>query len=96
MANLTKKELVATVADKVGVTKVQAQKAVDAFVDEVKKALKGKKKVTLIGFGTFSVKERKARQGINPKTKAKIRIPAKSVPHFSASSSLKAVVAKKK
>ncbi len=95
MANVTKKDLVGAVAETAGVTKVQAQKAVNAFVDTIIGSLKKKKKVTLIGFGTFSVKSRKARKGINPKTKESIKIPAKKVPHFSASKKLKDVVAKK-
>ncbi len=93
--NLTKKELVQAVSEQAGVTKVQAQKAVGAFIDEVTGALKSKKKVTLIGFGTFSVKHRNKKNGINPKTGERIKIPAKNVPHFSASSKLKEVIAKK-
>ncbi len=93
--NLTKKEMVSAIAEKAGVTKVQAQKAVNAFIDEVTGALKTKKKVTLIGFGTFSTKHRNKKKGINPKTGQSIMIPAKDVPHFSASSKLKEVVANK-
>ena len=95
MANVTKKDLVGAVAEKAGVTKAQAAKAVNAFVDTIIGSMKKKKKVTLIGFGTFSVRQRKARKGINPKTKETIKIPAKKVPHFSASKKFKDLIAKK-
>ena len=90
--NLTKKDLVNAVAEKAGVTKVDAKEAVSAVIDEIKGALKKKKKVTLIGFGTFSVKHRNKKQGINPQTKERITIPAKDVPHFKPSKILKDIV----
>ena len=75
---MNKSELVAAVAAKAGLSKVDAKKAVDAVVASVTEALKGGDKVALVGFGTFSVAERPARQGINPRTKQKITIAAKN------------------
>lgn len=85
---MNKSELVAAVAAKAGLSKVDAKKAVDAVVASVTEALKAGDKVALVGFGTFSVAERAARQGINPATKAKIMIPAKKVVKFKAGAEL--------
>jgi DNA-binding protein HU-beta len=74
------------------VTKAAAAKALDSFVDGVKKALKKGDRVALIGFGTFSVTQRKARKGRNPQTGAEIKIPARKAPKFSAGSALKKAV----
>jgi len=65
-----------------GITKAQAKKALDSFLNNVEKTLKKGGKVTLIGFGTFSTQTRKAREGRNPATGAKIKIPAKTVVKF--------------
>ena len=74
---MTKAELVEQVAEDAGITKASATKALDAFVDGVKKALKKKDgKITIVGFGTFSKVRRKARNGVNPATGEKIRIKA--------------------
>ena len=74
---MNKADLISAVAAEAGLSKVDAKKAVEAFVSTVTKALQEGDKVSLIGFGTFSVAERSARTGINPSTKATITIPAK-------------------
>ena len=89
---MTKLELVDKMAKEAKVTKAAAAKALDSFVDGVKKALKKGDKVMLIGFGTFSVTQRKARKGRNPQTGAEIKIPARKAPKFSAGSALKKAV----
>ena len=93
---MTKGELIAEVAKKAGLTKAAAEKAVNAFIDTVKTALKKKDKVAIAGFGTFLVQKRKARTGINPLTKEKIKIPAQNVPKFKPGKELKEAVAGKK
>ena len=85
---MNKTDLVAAVAAEAGLTKVQAQKAVEATVDAIAGALKGGDKVQLVGFGTFSVVEKAAREGVNPATGAKIQIPAKKVAKFKAGAGL--------
>ena len=85
---MNKSELVAAVAAKAGLSKVDAKKAVDAVVASVTEALKGGDKVALVGFGTFSVAKRAARQGINPATKQKITIAAKKTAKFKAGAEL--------
>ena len=86
---MSKTELVAFIAEKAGLTKADAARAVDAFVEGVTKGLKKEGKVALVGFGTFSAKKRAAREGINPLTKKAIKIPAKTVASFKAGSKLK-------
>ncbi|MGO9137168.1 MAG: HU family DNA-binding protein [Syntrophales bacterium] len=88
---MNKEELIAEVA-KITCTKVEAGKAVDALFDAVKKALKGGDRVTLVGFGTFSVAKRSARMGMNPYTGKPIRIAAKKVPKFAAGKALRSAV----
>ncbi|MFN3535053.1 MAG: HU family DNA-binding protein [Desulfatiglandales bacterium] len=78
---MNKGDLVNEVAKELGNKKV-AQKAVDAVFDAITEALKKNDKVSLVGFGTFKVDERKARKGRNPQTKQEIDIPAKKVPKF--------------
>lgn len=85
---MNKQELISKVAEKAGLTKVQAGEAVKAFGEAVKEALVAGDKVQLIGFGTFSVTERPARQGVNPHTGAKIEIAAKKVAKFKAGAGL--------
>mgnify|MGYP003483424961 CR=1 FL=1 len=85
---MNKTDLVAAVAAQAGLTKVQAQKAVEATVDAIAGALKNGDKVQLIGFGTFSVVEKAAHAGVNPATGAKIQIPAKKVAKFKAGAGL--------
>ncbi|MDO4692839.1 MAG: HU family DNA-binding protein [Porphyromonadaceae bacterium] len=85
---MNKTEFIARVAEKAGLTKVDAQKAVNAFADVVAEQLKGGDKVALLGFGTFSVNDKPARTGINPKTKEKINIPARKAVKFKPGSAL--------
>ena len=87
---MNKTELINAIAEKGGLSKVDSKKAVDMEV--VTDALKNNDKVSLIGFGTFSVKENPARTGINPATKQKIEIPAKKVAKFKAGAELSSAV----
>ena len=84
--NLTmnKAELIAKIADDAEITKTQANATLDSFIEAVTKTLKGGGKVTLVGFGTFSVSNRAARNGRNPQTGATIKIKARKVPKFKA------------
>ena len=85
---MTKAELVAKIASTAGITKSQAEKALDGFISTVSGALSGGDKITLVGFGTFSVAARSAREGMNPRTGKKIKIPAKKVVKFKAGKTL--------
>lgn len=85
---MNKSELISAMAAEAGLSKADSKKALDAFVASVTKALKAGEKVALVGFGTFSVSERAERTGINPATKATIKIPAKKVAKFKAGSEL--------
>ena len=90
---MTKQEFVDEVARKSGLTKQDAGKAVDAFLDSVTHALKSGDQVSFTGFGKFSTSQRKARMGVNPRNPGqKVHIPASTVPKFSAGSQLKAAV----
>lgn len=91
---MKKTELVAAVAEKAGIKKVEADKALAALIDVVVAELKNGGKVQLVGFGTFEVRERAARTGINPKTKQQIKIAASKVPAFKAGKALKDAIAK--
>ena len=84
---MNKADLVAAIAA-AGLKKADAQKALDATMDAIVEALKNGEKVQLIGFGTFSVVEKAARQGVNPATGAKIEIAAKKVAKFKAGKGL--------
>jgi len=86
---MTKKDLVDKVAAGAAIKKTQAEKAIDSFVTAVKDALKKGDRVTVTGFGTFSVVERKARTGRNPRTGKEIKIQAKKAPKFSPASAMK-------
>jgi DNA-binding protein HU-beta len=79
-------------AEKAGLSKTDAEKALKAFSDAVTDALKAGEKVALVGFGTFSVSSRAARTGKNPQTGAKIDIPAAKTPKFKAGKALKDAV----
>ena len=79
---MNKAELIARIAEDAGITKTQANASIDSFVDAVTKSLKKGDKVTLVGFGTFTVSKRKARNGRNPKTNEAIKIKAKKVARF--------------
>jgi DNA-binding protein HU-beta len=85
---MTKAELIAKIASGVGITKSQAEKALDGFVSAVSVALVSGDKITLVGFGTFSVGTRSQREGRNPRTGAKITIPASKVVKFKAGKTL--------
>lgn len=89
---MTKADLVNAIAEKAGLSKTDAEKALKAVTDAVTDALKADEKVSLVGFGTFSVGQRAARQGQNPQTGAKINIPAAKVPKFKAGKALKDAV----
>lgn len=89
---MKKTELVAAIAEKAGISKKDADKAVSAFVEAVTDALKAGDKVQLIGFGTFEVRERPERTGRNPLTKETITIPASKAPAFKAGQGFKAAI----
>ena len=86
---MNKAELIDAVADKSGLSKADAGRAVDTVIDVISKALKKGEKVSLVGFGVFSVRKRAARKGRNPKTGAEIKIPAGKTPAFKAGKALK-------
>lgn len=92
---MNKSELIEAMASAADCTKVQAGAALDAFTDAVAKTLKKGDKVTLVGFGTFSVSKRAARTGRNPQTGAEIKIAAKKVAKFKAGKELSERVNKK-
>ncbi len=85
---MNKTELINKIAEGAGISKADAKKALEATVDSIKEALIAGDKIQLIGFGTFAVSERPAREGINPATKEKIQIPAKNVAKFKAGAEL--------
>lgn len=90
---MTKQEFVDKVADKAGLSRRDASKAVDAFLETITETLRGKGDVSFTGFGKFSTSDRKERQGVNPRNPGqKVTIPAATVPKFSAGSQLKAAV----
>lgn len=89
---MNKAEIVARIARDAGLTKVDANKALDAFLDNVTKVLKKGGKVTLVGFGTFAVSRRKARTGRNPRTGTPIKIAARRVARFIPGKELKGAV----
>lgn len=86
---MTKVELIAAVAEKASLSKKDAEKAVSATIDAITEGLKNDGKVQLVGFGTFEVRDRAAREGKNPATGEKIKIAATKVPAFKAGKSLK-------
>jgi len=89
---MNKIELIASIAEKTGMKKRDVDVVLNGFIDVVKETLKKGDKVALIGFGTWGTRERKARNGVNPKTKAKITIPAKKAPYFKPGKELKNAV----
>lgn len=86
---MNKTELIAAVAEKAAISKKDAEKAVSAVVDVIVDAVKAGDKVQVVGFGTFESRERAARVGINPQTKAQIQIAASKVPAFKAGKAFK-------
>ena len=89
---MTKAELIASIGKEAKISKASAEKALNAFASSVTKALKKGDKLTLTGFGTFSVAKRKARMGRNPQTGKEIKIPATRVAKFKAGNLLKSSI----
>lgn len=91
---MKKAELIAAVAEKSGLTKKDAEKAVNAVLDSIVEAVAAGDKVSVVGFGTFESRVRNARTGLNPRTKETIEIPASKQPAFKAGRAFKDAVAK--
>lgn len=91
---MTKKELADEVAKRANLKKKDAEAAVDVMLDTITKTLKKGQKVQLVGFGTFEVRKRKARTGINPQTKERIKIAASKAPAFRPGKALKDAIAR--
>ena len=89
---MNKTELVAAIAEKTNLTKADSEKALKAFAEFVAEELKKGEKITLVGFGTFEVSERAAREGRNPLTGEKMTIKASKAPKFKAGKALKDIV----
>jgi DNA-binding protein HU-beta len=89
---MQKTDFVKSVAERANVSQKEAKQVVDAALDIITDSLKSGEKVTLTGFGTFEVRQRQEREGVNPQTRAKIKIAATKTPGFSASSTLKEAV----
>ena len=91
---MNKMELIAAVAERVGMPKKDSEQAVNAILDIIKETIGTGERVQLVGFGAFDVKTREARVGRNPKTKEEIQIPASRIPVFKAGKALKDAVDK--
>lgn len=91
---MKKVELVEAIAEKAGITKADANRALDAFVEVVKESLGKGLKIALVGFGTFATSKRAAREGRNPQTGETVKIPARTAVTFKAGSALKDAVNK--
>ncbi|MDD3050149.1 MAG: HU family DNA-binding protein [Candidatus Cloacimonetes bacterium] len=89
---MSREELITKIAENAEISKKSATQALNAVIEGIMGALEKGDKVTLVGFGTFQVSERKARQGVNPQTKQKLTIPARKVPVFKAGKKLKDAV----
>ncbi len=89
---MNKSELIDSLASTADLSKADASKALDGFIDVVTNAMKGGDQVTIVGFGTFLVRKRDARSGRNPRTGETIQIPASNVPSFKAGKALKDAV----
>ena len=89
---MNKSELVSAIAEEAQLTKVEAEKSLKGIVDALTDCLASGDKVTLVGFGTFSVAQRAARTGKNPQTGKQIDIPASAAPKFKAGNTLKALI----
>ncbi|GHT88407.1 transcriptional regulator [Alphaproteobacteria bacterium] len=89
---MTKSELISEMAKISGLTRIDSEKALDAFIKSVEDALKGRDEVKLVGFGTFSAPKKEATIGRNPKTRETMTIPARFVPKFKPGKQLKEVV----
>ena len=90
--SVSKKDLVSEVAKSVGLSQAETAKVIDALLGEITKQLSKGKKVRLIGFGTFEVRKRAARRGVNPQTGKPMNIPASKSPAFKAGKELKDAV----
>lgn len=91
---MTKTELISAVSEKTEMTKKDSEKVISALLEAITETLEQGEKVQLVGFGTFEVRERAERTGVNPQTKQKITIAATKVPAFKAGATLKEAVAK--
>jgi DNA-binding protein HU-beta len=89
---MQKTDFIKSVAERASVSQKEAKQVVDAALDIITESLRGGEKVTLTGFGTFEVRQRQEREGVNPQTRQKIKIAATKTPGFSASSTLKEAV----
>ena len=89
---MQKTDFVKSVAERAGVSQKEAKQVVDSALEIITETLKSGEKVTLTGFGTFEVRQRQEREGVNPQTRQKIKIAATKTPGFSASSTLKEAV----
>ncbi|MCK4618125.1 HU family DNA-binding protein [Candidatus Aerophobetes bacterium] len=89
---MNKAELVEEVADQTGLTKRVSREAIDAIISAITDSLAREERVTLVGFGSFQVMQRKARRGRNPQTGKELQIPAKKVPKFKAGRGLREAV----
>jgi len=89
---MNKKELIESIADAAEISKAAAEKALNGTLAAIAETLKKGDRVTLVGFGTFSVSKREARKGRNPQTGAEIKIPAKNIAKFKAGSKLSAAI----
>lgn len=92
MANVNKDALVDAIASKTDLSKKDVETVIETLVEKITEEIRTGNKVTLTGFGTFKTSARAAREGINPQTKAKIQIPAMTVPKFTAGKALKEAV----
>ena len=91
---MNKEELVQEISKKAGVSKKEATEVIAAWIDTIQKTVKKGGKVTLVGFGTWEARKRAARIGRNPQTGKELKIPAKTVPAFSAGKAFKSMLAK--
>ena len=85
---MNKNDLIKEIATSAGITKKEAETTLNTMLENIIKALKNGEPTTLVGFGSFSVSKRAAREGVNPQTKEKIKIPAKNVVKFKAGKTL--------
>ncbi len=89
---MNKTELIEEIAERTDSSKDEAQRYIETFAGTIAEALKGGEEVQITGFGKFYVRKQKAREGVNPQTKEKMRIPASKVPAFSAGAGLKKAI----
>jgi len=89
---MNKAELIEEVSGETGLTKRMSREVIDAMISAITDSLAREERVTLVGFGTFQVRQRKARKGVNPQTRKTIQISAKKVPKFKAGKSLREAV----